>query len=1027
MRKYYFLLFLVLTSHLYAQNVNTSPSFARPNGTGGTVFHELAVISQGQAVSATNASTNVPAYIVTSPTISTATGQAFLALPGGGIPCYFDSNFTASAGAVTYVIVSTTAAPQCHATATAPASGTGLVGYLLDASTTLNQTSVVQPDPQIFGGSGGGGSGTVTAVTVTSANGVSATVANQGTTPALTFTLGAITPSGIVDTGISAGTNPICPNGSGGAFTTSGCSGGGSGPGTGTQYYFPYWATPTTLGSVGSTITGQIPLMQHGAAPIVVSAGLADSAASPVSTTPYTIQCDSATTIIDRTASLRFQSGASAITVPLSSASGCLNLVTSVMDETGTLTFSRTSPDTFSVYNGATAMIGATSFTLSNGQFATLSQAAAGIWEVRITSSGGTVSTFSVVSANGISASVVNPTTAPAATFTLGAITPSSIVDTGITTSPSTSPICPGGTGGAFTTSGCVSGSSGVPFAGPNPWYDVTNAAFGALGNSNGTSGNGNDDSTAIATCLASGYRTCYLPALNGTSTTHYRWATAQAVTNGGWRLSCGGSNHDGSNSTNLGAVEIDVDMGSGTAPALLVGSMSAVISNGPTIDENCYVKDISPGFSGHTGASSPGGWMTLWNVSNVYIHDGGGRFLADPLLVPTNPSTLAVCTNSGGSIASGGTLYEQLEWMGANYGLTTPSTETSATLSSLGCTTGSSCSCTPIMPATIPASHTPAVGLVVAWSKTSGAEIPIGTPYATNVAGNAQVTTNLNIGGTNATAIPVTQIPTSGGALGLNLFNATGGNVYNVMNNTTSQNCALNSSPNLCVNASSNRVAVQGGNFGAGQGNTISVNIGISVPAAAFGNGMQTNEGNCPNTAGICNDIVSQAGINVIGPIHMDGSSNAGGGWHIQTTGPSQIMGVTLEGETGAYGGVQCISCKGAIMDIHFANVIGTTTGFGFSEDSTSRFNTLRLDNTTVTGITFNLTNDLPVFTTPVIYAGTPGTTGAVPTCGANTRGLSALVSDATTPTYLGNYTSGGSSPAAVFCPASGSNWVTH
>lgn len=164
-----------------------------------------------------------------------------------------------------------------------------------------------------------------------------------------------------------------------------------------------------------------------------------------------------------------------------------------------------------------------------------------------------------------------------------------------------------------------------------------------------------------------------------------------------------------------------------------------------------------------------------------------------------------------------------------------------------------------------------------------------------------------------------------------------------------------------------------------------------------------------------------------------MDGSSNAGGGWHIQTTGPSQIMGVTLEGETGAYGGVQCISCKGAIMDIHFANVIGTTTGFGFSEDSTSRFNTLRLDNTTVTGINFNLTNDLPVFTTPVFYSGTLGSGfPALPVCGANTRGQGGgatpiLVSDATTPTYLGNYTSGGSSPAAVFCPTSGSNWLTH
>lgn len=45
------------------------------------------------------------------------------------------------------------------------------------------------------GGGGGGGSGTVTSVSVTTANGVSGSVANSTTTPAITLTLGAITPS----------------------------------------------------------------------------------------------------------------------------------------------------------------------------------------------------------------------------------------------------------------------------------------------------------------------------------------------------------------------------------------------------------------------------------------------------------------------------------------------------------------------------------------------------------------------------------------------------------------------------------------------------------------------------------------------------------------------------------------------------------------------------------------------------------------------------------------------------------------
>src|SRR5690348_5402080 len=48
--------------------------------------------------------------------------------------------------------------------------------------------------------------GTVTAVTVASANGVSASVANQGTTPQLTISLGAITPTSISCTG-----NISCP------------------------------------------------------------------------------------------------------------------------------------------------------------------------------------------------------------------------------------------------------------------------------------------------------------------------------------------------------------------------------------------------------------------------------------------------------------------------------------------------------------------------------------------------------------------------------------------------------------------------------------------------------------------------------------------------------------------------------------------------------------------------------------------------------------------------------------------------
>lgn len=56
-------------------------------------------------------------------------------------------------------------------------------------------------------GANGVGSGTVTSVAVTTANGVSASVSNPTSTPTLSFTLGAITPTTVVASGNLSGTN----------------------------------------------------------------------------------------------------------------------------------------------------------------------------------------------------------------------------------------------------------------------------------------------------------------------------------------------------------------------------------------------------------------------------------------------------------------------------------------------------------------------------------------------------------------------------------------------------------------------------------------------------------------------------------------------------------------------------------------------------------------------------------------------------------------------------------------------------
>lgn len=76
---------------------------------------------------------------------------------------------------------------------------------------------------------------------------------------------------------------------------------------------------------------------------------------------------------------------------------------------------------------------------------------------------GGTVTTVSVVTANGVSGSVANPTTTPAITITLGAITPSSVAATGTVTGSNLSGTNTGDQ--TITLTGNVTGSGTGSFA----------------------------------------------------------------------------------------------------------------------------------------------------------------------------------------------------------------------------------------------------------------------------------------------------------------------------------------------------------------------------------------------------------------------------------------------------------------------------------------------------------------------------------------------------------------------------------
>ena len=131
----------------------------------------------------------------------------------------FNGIAVGSGGSVTSVGLATTGAYSTALTISAsPVTSTGtlLISPNLFTSTTPGivplsgggTTNYLRADglwAPVSGGGGGGG--TVTSVSVTTANGVSGTVANAATTPAITLTLGAITPTSVAASGTVSGSN----------------------------------------------------------------------------------------------------------------------------------------------------------------------------------------------------------------------------------------------------------------------------------------------------------------------------------------------------------------------------------------------------------------------------------------------------------------------------------------------------------------------------------------------------------------------------------------------------------------------------------------------------------------------------------------------------------------------------------------------------------------------------------------------------------------------------------------------------
>jgi hypothetical protein len=192
------------------------------------------------------------------------------------------------------------------------------------------------------------------------------------------------------------------------------------GPGTGTLYYLPYWSSTTVLGSIADQVTGQLPVAANGGPPAFASPGMVEGAAgTPVTSTPYKMQCDSSTAIIDRATFIVAGSGSSVFIAPDPSDTGCgSGFLFALINESGsTITVNRETSATMNVVNGSLISSSLTTFPMSSGAFSTFNSDGIN-WHVRL--SGGNLGN---VTASSLVASGIVDGQTPVTIVTTSAVT----------------------------------------------------------------------------------------------------------------------------------------------------------------------------------------------------------------------------------------------------------------------------------------------------------------------------------------------------------------------------------------------------------------------------------------------------------------------------------------------------------------------------------------------------------------------------------------------------------------------------
>jgi hypothetical protein len=480
----------------------------------------------------------------------------------------------------------------------------------------------------------------VTNVSVTPSDGITASVATSTTTPAISLGLGAITPTSVASTGTVTGTNI--------SGTTSGANTGDqtitltgpvTGSGTGsfattiTNGAVTYdkiqlaGAIKRLLGSDGSgTSIGEINLGAN-----LSMTGNTLSASAPGTGTVTSVNADGSTT------GMSFTGG------PVTTS--------------GTLTLG----GTLALTNGGTGATSAAAALTSLGAYPANNPNNYNV---------GTVTTASVTTANGVSGTVANPTSTPAITIVLGAITPTSVAASGTVTGSNLSGTSSGTNTGdqTITLTGDVGGSGTGSFAATIAANAVTYGKIQAVGASSKLLGS-TASGTAVAEITLGTNLSMTGSTLNAAGGGGSGTVTSVDVGGGTTGLTTSGGPVTTSGTITLGGVLGVANGGtSSTSASSAISFLAGAVTNGQYLRGNGTVVQMSAiqaidlpqialggsAVSGTLGVINGGtGQSNVYSDGDLLIGKSIGSTLARAKLVGTAPITI---TNGSGTITIGAT-----------------------------------------------------------------------------------------------------------------------------------------------------------------------------------------------------------------------------------------------------------------------------------------------------------------------------------------------------------------------------------